>query len=300
LPVPNNKKQMVATLAESEVTSVVPVSEMKAGPVIPVEVKAAVAVPQVQPTSEAKTTVLAPAEVKPEPALAIVEVKPDVTESQVQATTSEAKTEHPGVKAPADMLVRELKDELTKRGLDANGSKAVLVKRLQEALAPALPPEIPTPNAGDETVTTSIAEAKPLAPEPSLVVPEPTTAISSVWNDMTVTQLKAELKKRNLEEKGKKNELIARLEASESVTEVRVEEKAPKQDKHKDVEVPMSADDESPSQASSGDKENAPAPTTKPNYKDWVVRDLQAELKKKGLDTGGKKVDLIARLEVVL
>jgi hypothetical protein len=81
-------------------------------------------------------------------------------------------------------LVKDLKQELSKRGLATTGLKAALVRRLQTAVKGEAPAAMPTP-----------AE-----------LPLPPTLSS-----LTVTRLQQELKKRSLPVSGLKEELLARL-----------------------------------------------------------------------------------------
>jgi hypothetical protein len=104
----------------------------------------------------------------------------------------------------------------------------------------------------------------------------------SEWSEMTVTNIKAALKERDLKMTGKKVDLVARVYAYElelaSAVDVAVEEES----------IQVEADTLADSATSSSSREP---------YSDTTVAELKMELRGKGLKVGGKKTDLIERLQ---
>lgn len=101
----------------------------------------------------------------------------------------------------------------------------------------------------------------------------------SKWSQMTVTKLRDELKSRGLPTTGKKNELIARLEASGSGGEVDVVGQY--------VEGGLE----------SVDLFDAAEAAVVTDWSKFTVAQLRGELSSRGLPTTGKKAELVATLE---
>jgi len=118
--------------------------------------------------------------------------------------------------------------------------------------------------------------------EESVVEPSPKKAKVEAkpaedWSKLTVAKLKEELTKRGLDTKGKKAELVARLEAAGN-------------DDAMDVDVVQEEEEEEEEEAASEEITNV-------DFSKLKVAELKDELAKRGMDTKGKKADLLKRLQ---
>ena len=167
-----------------------------------------------------------------------------VEENEEKSTQSEDKDES----AVASMTVLELRRELKKRGLNGQGKKEALVKRLELAMAeesvkgpvegaPGNEEENETVKAeeaearteasadstevhednSDATIDSpelTISESKPEAEEQMAESEEEASDEADTLEEMKVVELRAELKKRGLPTQGRKPELVGRLRAA--------------------------------------------------------------------------------------
>ena len=125
---------------------------------------------------------------------------------------------------------------------------------------------------GDDPLQINKLEVESTSPTPKSKPSQKATA-SSEWSKLTVSKIKAELKRRGLDVSGKKADLISRLEANElSPSSAAVVSSAKKQQKQAEKE--------------SGS-----------NLLKLTVAQLRQKLRRKGLQVGGKKQELIERLE---
>jgi hypothetical protein len=106
------------------------------------------------------------------------------------------------------------------------------------------------------------------------------------YEKMTVAELKEELKAMKLDTKGKKAELIARLKGDEVSSDASEDEKPKKKEMKKVDKKKVKKED--------SDSESEEA---KVEYKKMKVGELRELLKERGLDSKGKKEELIERLE---
>jgi hypothetical protein len=116
------------------------------------------------------------------------------------------------------MKVADLRRELNTRGIKATGTKAVLIAALQKAESDAKQDGVKNdglenlkkPNTDKEFEFNAAASAMPDVPEKDDTA---TIKSSSMFEAMTINQLRSELKLRGLKTTGKKVELIERLMA---------------------------------------------------------------------------------------
>jgi hypothetical protein len=203
----------------------------------------------------------------------------------------------PAVVNWAKMTVANLRSELEKRGLPTTGKKAELVSRLETSEAS---PEEETDSEDLESVS---AAARAAVDEFEAYFPEP----QQDWNSLTVAQLRSELKSRGLPSVGKKDDLVAALEAAAAAaTDASDEEELSELDLLELGEAArMAADifngsnnfeDEEPSDEALWEIENG-AGDAAASYESMSVADLKEVLKSRRLPVSGKKADLIARLQ---
>ena len=174
------------------------------------------------------------------------------------------------------LKVAELRNECTKRGLDTKGVKAVLIKRLDEAV------EGGANKRTIEEVEGDVEEA-PEAKKPAV---EEETEETVDFKKLKVAELRTECTKRGLDTKGVKAVLIKRLEefqegGEEQGEEMEVEEEEEEEEEKEEKE----------------EKEEEEEEEEAVDFKKLKVAELRAECTKRGLDSKGVKAVLIKRLE---
>ena len=98
------------------------------------------------------------------------------------------------------------------------------------------------------------------------------------FSKLTVAELRKILDERGLSTKGKKAQLVTRLEEADSSDNAKIEE---------DNQVQHSAEEPQVEEVN----------TAKEDYSSWKVTELRTKLKELGLDTRGRKAELVERLE---
>ncbi|XP_015605100.1 heterogeneous nuclear ribonucleoprotein U-like protein 2 isoform X2 [Cephus cinctus] len=94
---------------------------------------------------------------------------------------------------PAKLKVVELRAELSQRGLDAKGNKAVLVERLRKALEEETgnhPVDTTITETDTEDTGDSLKETREKSPEPSKTVPTPKTPVRGARSSTATTPVK--------------------------------------------------------------------------------------------------------------
>jgi hypothetical protein len=134
-----------------------------------------------------------------------------------------------------------------------------------------------------EEAKSSMDEADEALAAANSVLAIETPVVVSELSQMTVTNLKTALKERDLKMTGKKVDLVARLEAYE------VELASAVDGAVKEGSIQVEADTLADSATSSR--------SSKEPYSDMSVVELKIELRGNGLKVGGKKTDLIERLQ---
>ncbi|KAL3943049.1 MAG: hypothetical protein SGBAC_002868 [Bacillariaceae sp.] len=234
----------------------------------------------------------------------------------------------------SSMTVPMLKQALKDRGLKVSGKKVELVDRLESFESEKL--DYPTDDDDDDddaedddaedvsVVAEEVEEAEEAAEEVEEIEEAveteetvPTTVesddsddetsdewewtevdeVSDVdYSSMTVSQLKEELRSLDLAVGGKKVDLIARLEsyhvATASIEEIKLElEDLEELEVQEPEPVAAIANDDS------GDDDASSASSLDLDYTEYTVAQLKVELRKNGLKVGGKKSELIERLQ---
>lgn len=191
-----------------------------------------------------------------------------IAEETAEEATDEGDEEVAEDEAAVDfskLKVTELRQELTKRGLDTKGVKATLIKRLNESN------KVKGKRNLDKGGRDEIDEQPP-AKKVAVEKKEQEQEAAIDWTALKVAELRAELSKRGLNTKGVKTVLISRLQecSSGGADEMQVDEE------------------------SSEEEEEAESTL---DFTSMKVAELRAELSKRKLDTKGVKAVLIKRLE---
>ncbi|GMH80891.1 hypothetical protein TL16_g08737 [Triparma laevis f. inornata] len=216
----------------------------------------------------------------------IDEVDGEVEEQEAKKAAVEESVEESVEEVDFKSLkVADLRKECTSRNLDTKGTKAVLIKRLEEAV-----------QGGDEEQESSEEEQE----EEGMDVEE-TDEETVDFKSLKVPDLRKECTTRNLDTKGAKAVLIKRLEEfvsgdaeEEECTTRNLDTKGAKAVLIKRLEEFVSGDAEEEVESSEEESEEEEETI---DFKSMKVAELRAECSKRDLDTKGVKAALIKRLE---
>jgi hypothetical protein len=196
------------------------------------------------------------------------------------------------------MSVAQLKDELKVRGLGTKGKKGDLVSALLEYEANLYDEdEVPSFKSTDDASPATISQGISLIDGDTRGEWEPEIT-GRDWATLTTAELKKELKALGLSVQGKKSELVDRLIEFEerSVQDISASLIEP------DVigsligsDLPEEPSDEALMQIEM-EESSLLSDALSDNYDNMSVAQLKEELRKRGLQVGGKKDELIERL----
>ncbi|CAJ1950554.1 unnamed protein product [Cylindrotheca closterium] len=206
------------------------------------------------------------------------------------------------------MTVPMLKQSLKDKGLKVSGKKVDLVRRLEAFESEMLDDTTSGDDTeesfleadGSEEIETMESDTKQSIEDFTVVGGQPNLDLD--YSSMTVPMLKQALKDRGLKESGEKVDLVGRLEAFES--EMLADTTNADDTEESVLEVAEEADDsEDPVTMESDIKHSIEDFTVveqeqpEMDYSSMTVTQLKEELRALELPVGGKKADLIARLE---
>jgi hypothetical protein len=247
---------------------------------------------------------------------------------------------------PSSLKVTELREQLEKRGLEADGKKADLVKRLAAAISSGgaaagaggdaeeqeeKKEEVQQEEVSSKASSKAKGKGKKVAAA-AAAVEEEAEAENEAEIDpssLKVTELREQLEKRGLEADGKKADLVKRLAAAigsgggaagaggDEQEEEEEKEKEEAQEEEEQLTQPASRKrkaselpDSSSKAKGKGKKVAATAAAVEEEAEaeneaeidpsSLKVTELREQLEKRGLETDGKKADLVKRLAAAL